>query len=193
MIYIGNNKYKLYVGSSSRKIEQPFYPIQIVKNPDFSAGLQYWTTGPTYCNPTVISTGTIRLTKVGTSGSGAIIYQNPGLNKTHKYYQKAILRTVTTANAFAGFCGSNLTVSSNTQMSTASTSFVTIDQITYPANDTDYLCLRAGSSASTSGQYAEYKMFYVIDLTRTFGSGKEPTIEQCRQIFTNDCYEYYNP
>lgn len=192
MIYVGNNKYKLYVGNNLRKIEQPFYPIQIVKNPDFSEGLRYWTANSAYCTPSVVSDG-IRLTKIGSSGYGAMVYQNPGLNKTHKYYQKVILRRGTTAYAFAGFCGSSLSMSNNTQMSTASTSFVTLDQVISPANNTDYLVLRAGSSTSTNNQYSEFKMFYIIDLTKTFGSGKEPTLEQCRQIFTNDCYAYYNP
>lgn len=42
------------------------------------------------------------------------------------------------------------------------------------------------------GDYGELRNVNIIDLTATFGAGNEPTLEECRRIFTKDYYPY-NP
>lgn len=41
-----------------------------------------------------------------------------------------------------------------------------------------------------SGQSVTISDIYIIDLTLMFGSGNEPTIDQCQKIFTADYYNY---
>ena len=56
---------------------------------------------------------------------------------------------------------------------------VFIQLMGYPAND--------GTLAKC---VINYKTARLVDLTKMFGAGNEPTLEQCREIFANDYYPY---
>jgi hypothetical protein len=74
--------------------------------------------------------------------------------------------------------------------SDATSDWEVMDQIISPAAASNRTCLRVGTSSSATGVYAFFKSFMMIDLTATFGTGNEPTIDACRRIFPDDYYPY---
>lgn len=69
--------------------------------------------------------------------------------------------------------------------------FTTFDRLaTYSNQTTTSVYIGVNSGVFSNGDSFQISNVYVIDLTLMFGSGNEPTIEQCQQIFTSHYYNY---
>ena len=182
----------------NQKIDQLRYinpPVQLVQNGNFANG----TTGLSsrYAN-TSVSNGVLTVEKAISGSAGASVWFDsvPGLDTTHLYYMKALARKADDSsgyNAVMHFQTSSYTTGGNTTVYNGGSIWRWIDQVTSPQNNTDRFALRTGSASSAQGVIGYYQNVNLIDLTATFGAGNEPTLEQCRAIFTEDYYEYYNP
>lgn len=53
-----------------------------------------------------------------------------------------------------------------------------------------FIGFRAGGAQTIIGATNSCKDLQVVDLTQMFGAGNEPTLEQCREIFSSESYPY---
>ena len=161
-------------------------PVQIIQNGDFSDGLTGWTTN----NATAtIDNGVVTITKGSGSAGGRLSATREAIVKAHSYYFKCVCRWGTTYARYGFFTSSGSTVTGSSK-SISSTSWTVADHIASPSGTANLIALFAGTTSSSSGTYAEFKSLCCIDLTATFGEGNEPDIDTCREIFTEDYYEY---
>ena len=166
---------------------------QLVQNGDFSSGTEHWSTAITPKARVSVSNGELTLTKTWEDSTGAILRQDyiQTTNTSHKYYIKAMAKTVTDGQfGVFGFHNSVGILSGNVVLGFFSTSYETQSAIVSPVRNTDSLCLRAGQSASPSGTTAKYKYAICIDLTQMFGAGNEPSLAECTIMFALHWYPY---
>jgi hypothetical protein len=173
-----------------------FYPVQLVQNGNFIEGTNGWTDVDT--NVISVTDGVLRLEKASsTFGRGAIFKNNTsGFITSHSYYMRGDVKSgsnKTSDSANICFTSTLNTLLGNDAITSTSGQWERIDQITSPKRNTDYFCVRTGAMASSSGSFAFFKNVILIDLTATYGSGNEPDLATCRDLFANDYYNYNSP
>lgn len=162
-------------------------PVQIIQNGDFSDGLAGWSV---WNATTSISNSIVTVTKgSSTSGGGRLTPTIASINTSHIYYFKCVCRYGTTSSRF-GFFNSSGSAIADKSVTVSNTNFVDADIRVSPSSETNTIRLYTGITTTKAGLYSEFKSIFCIDLTATFGAGNEPTIEGCREIFTEDYYEY---
>lgn len=148
---------------------------QIYQNPTFNSDSFITSYGATYSvNDSVIVTN-------DQYNSG--VYLNSTLyNTNHKYYIIIRLSSSLSTTVYVA-CRSSRDNIINTQVD-VSTYNLYID---YGINASSY-----GGVTYITSDSVDFIIhsFSCIDLTQMFGTGKEPTLEQCEQIFTADYYNY---
>lgn len=164
---------------------------QLIPNGDFSNGTNNWVIHDSSLEEISVSNGEILVTKKASSYGGMCRVSPFTGDTTHQYYLKATLKSNNgSTGAYFGFCTTSWTVGSNTQNGTSSSEYETISFITSPAANTSYLVLRIGAGSSPIGASLTCKNIFCIDLTAMFGTGNEPTKEECDMLFYADYYPY---
>lgn len=128
-------------------------------------------------NITWIADGEAQVQKK-TAGMGGIIY-HPGssLDITHKYYLAATVKSddENPEPVNLGFLNATGSLGGNAYKSTNSKEYVKISLIASPVDKTNICAVRIGSSTSPLNASMHVKDIIMIDLTRMFGAGNEPT------------------
>ena len=134
----------------------------------------------------------MKIQKSDTGGICAVksVSTNGVLNPTHIYYMSAEIKAEN-GTTYLHFGSADGQLSNNTEIYTSDSSqFVKLDQISYPNANTNVLIIRLGVQSTAAGSYSYVRNIFCIDLTATFGSGNEPELSECRELFTDDYYWY---
>ena len=156
-------------------------------NGDFASGTTKWTTNH---GTTSFANNIATLTGNGTNISPHIIQNVGARDVTHKYYSRASVRAIT-----EGIQALQLFNSVTHQLlNPVLNQWYDIEGISTPPTTNNYLgvYLKTADAASSLNKKIEIKYVLEIDLTATFGEGKEPTIEEIRQLlsrFPNKWFE----
>ena len=179
------------IGSLGSRLSSVKYNNRIY-NGDFSAGTSNWTTFSN-CNWSV-SDGVLTVSKASSSGAGGTVRSTAStFNTSHLYYIKTVTRVTGTGSGrgvFTGFASSSNTVNSNSQIQVYSENWTETSVVTSPTTTSARLIIRSGTSDSAAGVAAQCKFYMCVDLTNAFGSGNEPTKEECDAIFAGYGWDY---
>lgn len=163
---------------------------QLVSNGNFENGTVGWDLKDSSTSFTA-SNGELTLTKIRGDYGGMCRCTSITPDPTHIYYIRAILKTNSSGTiANFGFCKSDWTVGSNTQVSTTSMEYVDLSALATPDSSSSRLVLRTGAGASPNGVNLACRLAMCIDLTLMFGSGNEPTKDECDRIFSGPYISY---
>lgn len=194
-LYIGKEKYKPMLGErkASFLTKPKIKPIQLIQNGDFSDSTNGWTF--TYSQSSVDNNILTLVRNTGLGSAGSFAKQNVSPSTSHLYYMRCMAKKKDdNIECEVGmYFINNNSQSGNTYVGSGSTDWVCLEQVTSPKSNSNLFCIRVGYSATPLGAEGYFKNVILIDLTSTFGQEKEPTLEQCRQIFIDDYYQYYNP
>ena len=174
--------------NSLSKTVKSFKYTTVVSNGNFTS-----TTGWTGTDSTISTSNNI-LTITGTGTSGAVVCAqstSSALASNKKFYISAKLK-VTNSNCTGIFIRAN---------GTTTGSILTVNNFNNPVINTEYtlsgiytvttqtgnLLVQARHSyadaATALNKQMEVREFYAIDLTDLYGSGREPVLADCRNIF----------
>lgn len=155
---------------------------QLIKNGNFT-NFDYWEiTNATY----TIENNICNLTT--TTTPGRIIQRNINLLENHKYLVMFTIKSIERNNDYYAQFALNTNYSIKSGVATTE----------FDKKTTIFTALNSGDYSLVIGNYTEQqylstlqiKNVMVIDLTKMYGSGFEPDLEQCNLIFNSDYYDY---
>lgn len=127
-----------------------------------------------------------------TNRQWAGVAQRLSVTKSHKYFVSINAKTDKANNVLlcpytqaTAFGTENKIVAPNTEWNKYAVILTAIETLTDIS-----VGFRAGGETTIIGATNSCKDVQCVDLTQMFGAGNEPTLEQCREIFSNESYPY---
>lgn len=155
---------------------------QLVQNGNFANNSSWDTSGVTIS----MSSGVATITK--TTELAAYAYQEIVLISGHRYYYRGELKSNDGTFVGIGFLGAN---NANVgRVATNQSTFTKVSNV-YTADGAETKFILRSINASAVNSTFNAKNVYLIDLTRMFGAGNEPsTVEEFESMFPQPYYNY---